>query len=137
VSVQRRGGRTAILYAPRHPLTKDFERSVLCNAPQDIYMSFDDLLIAIIIAGFGLSGAYIRAEYLSWRRYHAAERKRETSLRELHASRLSCEKTDPPVPSNIRVEKILDAKTIATGAMTDGSSIQPFLYAIHKMGSGR
>jgi hypothetical protein len=77
-------------------------------------MSVDDLLIAIIIAGFGLSGAY-----------------------ELHASRLSCEKTDPPVPSNIRVEKILDAKTITTGAMTDGSSIQPFLYAIHKMGSGR
>jgi hypothetical protein len=38
-------------------------------------MSIDDLLIAIIIAGLALSGAYLKAEYLSWRKYKAAQRK--------------------------------------------------------------
>ena len=59
-------------------------------------MSSDDLLIALIIIGFGLSGAYFRAEYLSWRRGQASERKRERSLRELHARRLSCEEMTHP-----------------------------------------
>lgn len=43
-------------------------------------MDFDDLLIAIIIAGIGLSGAYFRAEYVSWRRYKAAIRRKDVSL---------------------------------------------------------
>jgi hypothetical protein len=64
----RSGGSTAIPSARRHPLTKDSERSVLCEAQEDIDMRFDDLPIAIIVAGFVLSGAYIRAEYLSRRR---------------------------------------------------------------------
>jgi hypothetical protein len=88
-------------------------------------MSFDDLLIALIIAGFGFSGAYFRAEYLSWRRCRASERKRETSFRELHASRLSCQKNDLPAPGTNRVERIRNAKTMSSGAITDGSSIQP------------
>jgi hypothetical protein len=51
-------------------------------------MSVDDLLIAIIIAGLGLSGAYLKAEYLSWRRYNAAQRKQQASLRAWHINRL-------------------------------------------------
>ncbi|HEY4969421.1 MAG TPA: hypothetical protein VII35_05910 [Steroidobacteraceae bacterium] len=39
-------------------------------------MNFDDLLIAIIIGGIGLTGAYFRAEYLLWRRYKATERQK-------------------------------------------------------------
>jgi hypothetical protein len=49
-------------------------------------MSVDDLLIAIIIAGTGLSGADLSAKYLSWRRYKAAERRKQFSLRELYAN---------------------------------------------------
>ncbi len=46
-------------------------------------MSFDDLLIALIFTGIGLSAAYFRAEYVSWRRYMAAGRRKALRLREL------------------------------------------------------
>ena len=42
-------------------------------------MNFDNLLIAIIIGGIGLTGAYFRAEYLLWRRYKAAERQKKAN----------------------------------------------------------
>jgi hypothetical protein len=48
----------------------------------------DDILIAMIIAGFGVSGAYFRAVFVTWRRHQAAERKKAISLRELHADSL-------------------------------------------------
>jgi hypothetical protein len=70
----------------------------------------DDLLVAIIIAGFGLSGVYFRAAYVSWRRNQAAERKREVSLRELHSNRLWRDENDAPI----------DAKGARLGAITDG-----------------
>jgi len=66
-------------------------------------MSIDDLLMAIIIAGIGLSGAYLRAEHMSWRRENDAERKRLAGLRERHFKRLlgkdpegNLQLTDPP-----------------------------------------
>jgi len=72
----------------------------------------DDLLIAIIIAGFGLSGAYMRAAYVSWRRNHAAERKREVSLHELHSDRLWRDEQDTPI----------DAKGAKPAAITEGEA---------------
>ena len=65
----------------------------------------DELLIAMIIAGFGLSGAYFRAVFVSWRRNQAAERKRELSLRELHAHRLGRDKNEVPGSSTVEIEK--------------------------------
>jgi hypothetical protein len=62
----------------------------------------DYILIAMIIAGFGLSGAYFRAVYVSWRRYQAAERKREISLRELHADKLCRDDNEVPDSSAVR-----------------------------------
>jgi hypothetical protein len=44
-------------------------------------MSIDDLMIAIIIGGIGLTGAYLRAEFISWRRSNAAERRKKPGLR--------------------------------------------------------
>jgi hypothetical protein len=44
-------------------------------------MSIDDLLMAIIIAGLGLSGACLKADYLSWRRDNAAQRGRQARPR--------------------------------------------------------
>ena len=38
-------------------------------------MSVDDFMVAIIVGGIGLTGAYFRAEYLSWRKHKATERK--------------------------------------------------------------
>jgi hypothetical protein len=65
----------------------------------------DDLLFAMIIAGFGLSGAYFRAVFVSWRRNQIAERKRELSLRELHAHRLGRDKNEVPGSSTVEIEK--------------------------------
>ena len=44
-------------------------------------MSIDDLMIAIIIGGIGLTGAYLRAEFMSWRRGNAAERGKKAGRR--------------------------------------------------------
>jgi hypothetical protein len=47
----------------------------------------DDLQIAMIIAGIGLSIAYLRAELVVRQEFKAAERKKELALRELHITR--------------------------------------------------
>lgn len=47
-------------------------------------MILDDLMIAILIAGIGLSCVNLRAELLLHRRFKDAERRRELALRELH-----------------------------------------------------
>jgi hypothetical protein len=52
-------------------------------------MDLDDALIAMLAGGLGLSIAYLAAEYLGWRALRAAQRRRETLERELHAARLA------------------------------------------------
>jgi hypothetical protein len=52
-------------------------------------MSIDDLLIGIIIAGIGLTGAYFRAEYVSWLRYKAARERQEVHRRRLRLDALA------------------------------------------------
>lgn len=54
----------------------------------ELAMNFDDLFIAIIIAGIGLTVAYLRAEYIFHRGFKAAEHKKLIVQRELHANRL-------------------------------------------------
>ena len=49
-------------------------------------MILDDLLIALIIAGIGTSGAYLRAELLLHRRLTAAQRIRQLQLRKLQTT---------------------------------------------------
>lgn len=67
-------------------------------------MGFDVLLIAVIVGGIGLSVAYVRAEYRNWREQRAAQRRREASLRDLHAARLS-EQHDPDLlPSVVQMQ---------------------------------
>jgi hypothetical protein len=51
-------------------------------------MNIDDLLFAIIIAGIGFSGIYLRAELLLHRRMTAIRRRRELVQLELHAKRV-------------------------------------------------
>ena len=57
---------------------------------------FDDLLFVMIITGIGFSGAYLRAEVLIYRRFKAAERRRETLQRELRIKRVRPEQMDMP-----------------------------------------
>jgi hypothetical protein len=67
-------------------------------------MSFDIVLMAIVVGGIGLSAAYVRAEYMRWRGQGAMERRREKALRELHAARLSEQQQDAPLPSVLRLQ---------------------------------
>jgi hypothetical protein len=62
-------------------------------------VSIDDLLFAIIIAGIGLSGAYLRAELVLHRRTTTLQRARELVQREIHAERVRPNKMPQPVPS--------------------------------------
>jgi hypothetical protein len=82
----------------------------------------DDILIAMIIAGFGLSGAYFRAVFVSWRRYQAAEQEREISLRELDGHRLCRDKNDATGSSIVRVERSVDGNAATLAATTDAES---------------
>ena len=65
-------------------------------------VSIDDLFFAIILAGIGLSGAYLRAELVLHRRTIAVQRAREFVQREVHAKRVRIEPNKvltQPVPS--------------------------------------
>jgi hypothetical protein len=58
----------------------------------------DDLLITIIVAGIGLSGAYLRAELVLHRRTTALQRARELVQREVRAKRVRLEHNKMPQP---------------------------------------
>jgi hypothetical protein len=60
-------------------------------------MSLDDLLIAIIIIGIGLSGGYLKAEYELHVRLRTAERKTGVVLHDLHTCRVRIEQNGIPV----------------------------------------
>ena len=66
-------------------------------------MGFDVVLIAIIVGGIALSGAYVRAEYLGWRRHGAAQRRREAAQSQLHAESLS-DQRDALLPSVMKLQ---------------------------------
>jgi hypothetical protein len=66
-------------------------------------MGFDFVLIALILGGLALSGAYVRAEYLGWRERGAAQRRSEAALRDLHAASIS-EQRDALLPSVLKLQ---------------------------------
>ncbi|MGO9948140.1 MAG: hypothetical protein ACLPWG_14970 [Steroidobacteraceae bacterium] len=71
----------------------------------------NDLLIAIIIAGIGLSVAYLRAELLLHRRLTAVQRRREVLQRELHIKKVRSEQNDMPRrPASRRGRNIKERK---------------------------
>jgi len=67
-------------------------------------MSFDILLMAIVVGGIVLSAAYVRAEYLGWRERGAEERRRGRAQHELHTARLSEPQNDALLPSVLRLQ---------------------------------
>jgi hypothetical protein len=91
-------------------------------------MSFDVALILVIVGGIGLSIAYVRAEYSHWREHGAAERRRETALRDLHAARLSAQQESGPLPSVLNLQGFGadqaanpdDASDVAAGRPANG-----------------
>jgi hypothetical protein len=73
-------------------------------------MGFDVLLIAVIVGGIGLSFAYVREEYRSWREQGAAQRRREAALRDLHAARLSEQHDSQLLPSLVQMQGFGDGE---------------------------
>lgn len=72
-------------------------------------MSFDFLMIAVVVGGIVLSAAYVRAEYRSWREQGADERRRAAALRDLHAARLT-EQQEALLPSVVQLQGFGDAE---------------------------
>lgn len=73
----------------------------------------DDLLIALIISGIGLSIATLRAEYISRRARNTKERKKAIVQRELHANRLRPKAIDVPVAA-LRIHQHFSAMNQGT-----------------------
>lgn len=51
-------------------------------------MNVDDVLFGVIISGAGLCAAHFRGEYFRWREHGTAERRRESSMRQLQIKSL-------------------------------------------------
>jgi hypothetical protein len=66
-------------------------------------MSIDDLLIGTIVAGVGLSGAYLRAEFVLHLRFKAAERRQELASHEVHVNRARPEQGKACIAGSIAV----------------------------------
>jgi hypothetical protein len=92
-------------------------------------MSFDIALMAVVLAGIALSAAYVRAEYIHWRELGAAERRRESALRALHAARLSEQHASTLMPSVMKLQEFGDAA--AANPAESGASISRIGAARH------
>lgn len=72
-------------------------------------MSFDDLFIAIIIAGIGLSCASLCARYCEWRNDQDAEKRKAARFRELYAHHMGHQERDTCASGGDGQPKIADA----------------------------
>lgn len=77
-------------------------------------MGFDVVLIAVIVGGIILSGAYVAAEYRGWRAHGAAQRRRVAALHDLHAASLS-EQRDALLPSVLKLQGFGDSEAANPG----------------------
>jgi hypothetical protein len=66
-----------------------------------------------------LSVAYVSAEYRSWREHGAAQRRRETVLRELHAASFSEQRESLLLPSVVQLQGFGDGEAANPGARAD------------------
>ena len=92
-------------------------------------MSFDVVLMVIVVAGIALSAAYVKAEYISWRKDGAAERRRESALSELHAARLSRNPSLPPSVVQLRGFSPVDRADTPQAANAD---LQPSYPSVER-----
>jgi hypothetical protein len=87
-------------------------------------MSFDIVLLVIVVGGIGLSAAYVRAEYIRWRENGVIQRRREAALRELHAASLSDQQNATLLPSVLRLQEFVNdeaANPEGSSNIADGS----------------
>jgi hypothetical protein len=97
-------------------------------------MSFDFLMIAVIVGGFALSAAYVSEEYRSWRRDGAAQSRREAALRELHTASFS-EQRESLLPSVVKLQgfgvgEAANPDSAAPGAARPAARVIPQSYPL-------
>jgi len=71
-------------------------------------MNFDDLFIAIIIAGIGLSGASLCAKYCEWRKYQDAEKRKAARFKELYAHHMCLQEREACASSGGGQQKLVN-----------------------------
>jgi hypothetical protein len=71
-------------------------------------MSFDDLFIAIIIAGIGLSGASLGVKYCEWRKNQDAEKRKAARFKEWYAHHRCLQERDTCASSGSGQQTIVD-----------------------------
>jgi hypothetical protein len=89
----------------------------------------DEFLLMIILAGMGLTVAYLRAEYVLYRRFKAAEHQKWIVQRELHVNRvrLGHNKMPQPVLSiQTNASPLVRALARALHIFIQGRLIHPF-----------
>lgn len=74
-------------------------------------MNLDDLLLAIIIAGIGLSIGYLRAEFVLRRERKVKERKKAIVQREWHANRLRLQEIGEQIAASGNHQLFLSKKS--------------------------
>ena len=83
-------------------------------------MSFDVLMIAVVVAGLILSVVYVAEEYRSWRAQRAAQKRRDDVLRELHAASFS-EQRESLLPSVVKLQGFGDGEAANPDSQTDSA----------------
>jgi hypothetical protein len=74
-------------------------------------MSLDDVLFGVIIGGAGLCVAHFWGEYIRWREHVDAERRKETSMRQLHIHRLSLREGADSIRNVVHFETLTDPES--------------------------
>jgi hypothetical protein len=69
-------------------------------------MNMDDLLILMILGGIGLSGAYLRAEFVLCRGRRSAERRNAATQREIRGNRSCPDENAVISPATERLHEI-------------------------------
>ena len=89
----------------------------------------------MLAAGFGLSIAYLAAEYLGWRALRAAQRRREMLERELHAAKLAQQAAAAPPRSIPLREEFADSAPERRTPRIRSTRIFPFVERRRRAGS--
>jgi hypothetical protein len=94
-------------------------------------MSIDNLLIAIIIAGIGLSGACLCAKYREWRRDLDAEKRQAVSFREMHVHHMGLEECDMRASRGGGQQKVVATKSTTIPGMIAETHARSSTYKPH------
>jgi hypothetical protein len=105
--------RNTIEEARKRLRTCTYKTQIIVNRNRVMVMSLDDVLLGVIVGGFGLCAAYFRDAYIRWREHRAAEMRKEMRMRELHINRFSHREDADSIRDVLDLEELADTETSA------------------------